>query len=294
MIAETRFSKLRRSADGFYVAVPAGLATGYSIATRTPEDFLAYPLIGAGWLYAVIAAWMFLNFSRKPPKARSNQLSAQRWFLYIVAAPAISVVVALIYYGVGVALKDFYLWAIRPANRLHTALFVLGFAAIAVGAVLFMFRLRLRFAYGFTESVVGLVVAVSKLSEDLSAKAALSANTYIVVLTAGVYLMVRGFDNMHTGLTKDPVDPFIKWLRAWLFSPTIEAVVKQEKSRKNSSLEVHVSVLNKVEHSPHLSAQSQSPETLGPQASPDAAGLPGRAEALPSPSPTPPRHPESS
>jgi hypothetical protein len=259
---------------------------------RTPDDFVAYPMVGAGWLYVIIA--MFLNSSRKRPASHTHQLVAQRWFLYLVAAPAISVVVALSYYGVGVALKDFYLWAIRPANRLHTALFVLGIAAIAVGVVLFMFRLRLRFAYGLTESVVGVVVAVSKLSEDLSAKAAFSANTYIVVLTAGVYLMVRGFDNMHTGLTKDPVDPFIKWLRAWLFSPTIEAVVKQEESRKNSSLEVHVSVLNRVKHSPPLSAQSQSPELLGHTASPDTTGPPGRAEALSAPGPNPSQRPESS
>jgi hypothetical protein len=68
---------------------------------------------------------------------------------------------------------------------------------------LFYFRLKLRSVYGFSEAAVGLVVA-GHLAQD---RALTISNTgfYFAVLTAGVYLVVRGLDNVHQGLTIDPI-----------------------------------------------------------------------------------------
>jgi hypothetical protein len=37
---------------------------------------------------------------------------------------------------------------------------------------------------------------------------------YLALLTAGVYLCVRGFDNIHPGSTKAPLDPVLVFLKA--------------------------------------------------------------------------------
>ena len=226
-MSHTRFTIFKRSLDGYTVGVPAVLGTIYGIATRTPQDFLEYPLVGAAWLYAILVAWMFLNFSTKPHLADAKHLFSQRWFLYFVAAPVVCAVVSVIYYGIGVAIKDSYLWVMRPANLLYTASFAMGFTVLAACTVLFLVRLRFRFVYGLSEAVVGFVVAVYKSTQDLILNNALSANTYLVVLTAGIYLMVRGFDNMHTGLTKEPLDPVAKEIMTWLFGSTVEPAAKQ-------------------------------------------------------------------
>ena len=236
MRVETRFTKLKRSVDGYTVGLLAVLGTAYGIATRTPEDYLTYPVFGAGLLYLILAGWMLSNFSHKPSPDHANQLTSRRWFLYFVAAPAVSALCAVIYYGIGVAIKDSYLWAMRPANSLNTTAFAVGFTALAASNFLFLVRLRFRFVYGLSEAIVGCVVAVYKFTQDLGANNALSANTFLVVLTAGVYLMVRGLDNMHIGLTKEPLDPLAAKVTAWLFGPTVEPTVREEKP-KNSGLE---------------------------------------------------------
>ena len=38
------------------------------------------------------------------------------------------------------------------------------------------------------------------------------AGFYLALLTAGVYLVVRGLDNIYLGLTKEPIDPLASWL----------------------------------------------------------------------------------
>ena len=56
------------------------------------------------------------------------------------------------------------------------------------------------------------------------------------MLTAGVYLVVRGLDNVHQGLTKDPKDPIgtklFSYLSASLIKPTeknvTNAIIKEE------------------------------------------------------------------
>src|ERR1700682_1350931 len=76
-------------------------------------------------------------------------------------------------------------------------------ATAIAGAVLFAFRLHARALYGFTEAIVGLLIAGQRAAvetrwpiEDLSFD--------LAVLTAGVYLVVRGLDNVHQGLKKEP------------------------------------------------------------------------------------------
>lgn len=68
--------------------------------------------------------------------------------------------------------------------------------------MLFYFRLKARCIYGLTESVVGVLIALNKVTSEV-----LQLNKsefYLAILTASLFLIVRGgFDNMHVGLEND-------------------------------------------------------------------------------------------
>lgn len=104
------------------------------------------------------------------------------------------------------ALTDLLIWIksfiISSENAAKTAI---SFTLIA-GILLFLFRLYYRSLYGITEVLIGLIVSGNKISEN--GLNHLNSNFYLALLTAGVYLVVRGLDNIHIGFTKLPVDPF--------------------------------------------------------------------------------------
>ena len=71
----------------------------------------------------------------------------------------------------------------------------LATSAAAAAGLLFPFRLRYRCLYGVSEACVGLAVAANHAWPG----AGIGAEFYLTVLTAGVYLVVRGLDNIHQG-----------------------------------------------------------------------------------------------
>jgi hypothetical protein len=69
------------------------------------------------------------------------------------------------------------------------------FLSIAASLGLFWWRRRWRTTYGATEAVVGVLVVFNKAAFPSS-----NEITSLAILTAGVYLMVRGLDNVHQGM----------------------------------------------------------------------------------------------
>jgi uncharacterized membrane protein len=128
---------------------------------------------------------------------------------YSVAAYAIS----------AIGMYEIYKIAFSPGMSQVTSVVIVGSVTLAIGAVLFYFRLRWRFAYGFTETLVGVAVASQRFYSDaMIAKSFSTGPLLLTILTAGIYLVVRGADNMHQGLTKEPLDPLGKKVREWLRS----------------------------------------------------------------------------
>jgi hypothetical protein len=81
-----------------------------------------------------------------------------------------------------------------------------------VGTMLFWFRLRHRSAYGITEALVGLYIAAQKvqqLSQAAGQTKPPGVDLAFALLTASVYLVVRGLDNVHQGMYRDPKDPWV-------------------------------------------------------------------------------------
>lgn len=70
-------------------------------------------------------------------------------------------------------------------------------ATAAAGGAFFVFRLRQRLLYGCTEALVGIAVGGHRLSVEPGDGLPTETGFYFAVLTAGVYLVVRGLDNIH-------------------------------------------------------------------------------------------------
>lgn len=79
-----------------------------------------------------------------------------------------------------------------------------SFGILLIGVLFFYFRLLLRVIYGLAEVIVGIVIGTDKVLENFEQLS--SSKLYLIILTASIYLIVRGLDNIHQGLTKEPYD----------------------------------------------------------------------------------------
>jgi hypothetical protein len=114
------------------------------------------------------------------------------------------------------SLFDLFRW-IGNLNNPSSRAALAGFAVLSLGSLLFYFRLRWRSLYGATEALVGVSVAVHRVIDVKEDQSTPSIELFLALLTASIYLVVRGFDNVHQGLTKEPMDPvatrFLRWLK---------------------------------------------------------------------------------
>ena len=114
---------------------------------------------------------------------------------------------AVVYYSVAVAIKDSYVW-VTGLVLTRQSVIAVAIGTFAVGGVLYVIRYHFRCIFGLTEIVVGVSIGTFKISSDTE----INAEFYFVLLTAAIYLVVRGLDNFQQGLTKDPKDKLMKWL----------------------------------------------------------------------------------
>ena len=94
-----------------------------------------------------------------------------------------------------------------PASRVYAFPGLNAAAVLAVGLALFAVRRRYRSTYGAVEVVIGVVVALTQTVDVLNSGRAIDGRFVLAMLTAGVYLVVRGLDNVDQGLEKTPSDP---------------------------------------------------------------------------------------
>jgi hypothetical protein len=103
---------------------------------------------------------------------------------------------------------EVYKFATSPAFSTGASVVLVGLGTLVVGMLLFAIRLKWRCLYGASEAMVGVVVASQRFYHDAVATDTPTPFIVLAILTAGVYLVVRGADNIHQGLTKAPFDPF--------------------------------------------------------------------------------------
>lgn len=181
----------------------------YAVATRAPSGLAGRPThVLVSTTVALIGALLVMRAQMKPRLVEGRHVAAG------AAASCIYVLALLGAQCVAVDLAD--LSALpslqRPISGVLLALFVL-----AIGGGLFLIRLKLRFLYGITEVAAGVVVALHKVSTEIADIGSVTAGWSLAFLTAAVYLVVRGMDNIHQGMTKEPLDAALLWL--WRFVP---------------------------------------------------------------------------
>jgi len=78
---------------------------------------------------------------------------------------------------------------------------------LVLGAVLFYVRLKVRAVYGVIEVAVGVLVAVVNVIDSPPKVLPTDPSFVLPMLTASVYLVVRGLDNVHQGSEEPSMDP---------------------------------------------------------------------------------------
>jgi hypothetical protein len=233
MTDQTRLEKLREILGALLIAlyvVATFAAVFWTIHSRTLADIQSYTLRIGVWVALVSIVLGIVVASVKNEGGDDNWWRrGANWFYILLIAIIFSIVAGLTYYAIAVGIKDTYLWiASLPFTR-DAAISVLTGATLALGVALFLLRLYLRSLYGLTEVVAGVFISTIKISEKTPAELGTAGSSmmailasddlYLVVLTAGVYLVVRGLDNVHQGIVRDPRDPVATKVVEWLNSP---------------------------------------------------------------------------
>ncbi|MEO6024631.1 MAG: hypothetical protein ABIP64_16270 [Burkholderiales bacterium] len=108
-------------------------------------------------------------------------------------------------YGLWVVLLDGYGRLVSLPLGPRAAL--IGTGAIFLFAItLFMLRLHYRIVYGLIEVSVGALISIYRFSDTFELQKQLDPEFYFAILTAAIYVIIRGFDNIHQGAIKEPLD----------------------------------------------------------------------------------------
>lgn len=181
--------------------LPMFAALGYGFFHRTFDDFLLYGLSIAAVLQANMIWLIVQNWRERREKPSSGDI-----FGTFVIFPVAACLGGAIFYSIGAVVVDTYLYLAGPrSGRTGTAILTI-ILTLSLGIALFVFRLKRRALYGLTEVIVGVVVAVYRVSAAPLGSSITNPDLYLAVLTAGIYLIVRGLDNIHQGLSTKPTD----------------------------------------------------------------------------------------
>ena len=157
----------------------------YTYYSRGISGF-RYPLISAAFLFIIQVIQL-----RRTLVFRPRGESVARY----IGAAVVSLLVSLAVYSMGVAALDGF--AKLPITPGFWTLAIVGAATLIVGISAFIVRSWNRTLWGLTEVAAGVGLPVYRASE--TSLETFNAEFAIFALTAGVYLIVRGLDNMSQG-----------------------------------------------------------------------------------------------
>ena len=207
----------------FLLLAPFLIAITYSAFNRTVDDYVAHSMqialiMGVAALLNIAYTWIKIR-QLKPPFPIGTAL---------VSLIAIAII-SPAYYSIAVAIKDIYIFLLSPESGRTPTVFITVIMTLGLGVGLFVFRLKARTYYGLTEIMVGVTVAVYRVTATPNDGLISNADLYLAVLTAGIYLVVRGLDNMHQGLNNEPDSFLSRVIRGRnLQRPVIEVTVERK------------------------------------------------------------------
>lgn len=177
----------------------------HTIFHRTPSE-----LFGESFPIAVFLAIISYGFfAMRWSILGRPKISIHLFLLPVLYLPVVIVALSVVYYGIWAALQDSYIWVEHQSPPRGFFVAFIGVMVFVLGYALFLFRLHARFFFGLTEAVTGLVIALGNIPANAD-PVLWSSQIFIVILTTGIFLIVRGFDNMHLGLKSETRDALLR------------------------------------------------------------------------------------
>lgn len=177
----------------------------YTINTRNIDDYL-YPWIVISVIFVILITIISYQMPEtNNPNDDWSQIGS------IFKGIIISPIAGILYYSLLVVLYDVLLFVYKRSIE-NPTIIVPATAAMILGILLFKFRAKQRILYGITEIIAGLTVATSRVHSEFSSDHPYNMELYIAVLTAGIYLVVRGLDNIDVGIKDKSNIKILKWL----------------------------------------------------------------------------------
>lgn len=180
-------------ADNLIPIVTIGFIIYYTLQNRQFEEYKYIALTLGGLSSAYVAVSFYQNGGYK----NTAKLFGTSLFLLLLAP-----FTGMIYYSISVCLYDAAIYLYKISNQYWKVLLPASFSLL-IGYLLFLFREKNRILFGFSEIMVGVMAGVLHGQVVFTDQSELDKpNFYFVVLSASIYLIVRGFDNMSIGLKK--------------------------------------------------------------------------------------------
>jgi len=192
-------NKILTTAYAGILLVVCSICVVHTIITRTPADFLStlkYVAPVAIFLFmsnysAVVNTGADGKITRYYPTAREALLGALMGSAFLIPVG----VVILSVYSLVVDTVD---WMHSPNLNAYMVNMISSGVVLISGYSLFLFRKNYRSFYGVTEVLIGVVIAMNN-AQSLFQKGNLDLTLIFAFITAGIYLVVRGLDNIHEG-----------------------------------------------------------------------------------------------
>ncbi|OIR02516.1 hypothetical protein GALL_154670 [mine drainage metagenome] len=158
------------------------------------------------WFFALCAFIAFeqcIRFDRDDDGKIVDNFSLENVVGTFVGYIVFLSIVLILFYSFYIFFKDMINLISKSNINSYQITFLGGLISILIAYALFIFRLRKRLEYGLSELVVGFYVALHNITA-IKGVGNLDSSQLLVILTAGIYLMVRGLDNIYLGVKKKP------------------------------------------------------------------------------------------
>lgn len=163
---------------------------------------------GAVYVSITILLIMFFTLLIIYLSDRSIKFRTENFF----SSLGIILLLGLTFYSFGTILEDLSNYKNLEFLNFHRN-WLIPLAATSIfvcGLILFYFRFYIKSIYGLMEVIVGIFIGTAKISENFYKVD--TPDFYLIILTASLYLIVRGLDNLYHGLIKDSNDLIAKKL----------------------------------------------------------------------------------
>ncbi|GEM_PF-5362389 len=194
---------------------------------------LGYAVTVRGWQFfklPLTISLIFSIFSFFLSIAAGSKLSMGRRLLSGVRAAAGTILFGTVLFSIILgsifSLTELWEYASSHIAQTYKSSLLVGLLTFIVGVIFFAVRTFWRVSYGLSEIVAGVSIASYRSFGAENWFSSMNFDLYVVLLTAGVYLVVRGFDNIFQGY-KESNDPMVKaglWLKSQIYVSNLEKV----------------------------------------------------------------------